>query len=138
MMTPFKWLFAGLLVLILVVSIAYSSSTQNITTNTTSEVELLAESVSAGIIRSEIDAGDNFAFIDKKELEANLIAQVANVQKKHGQNIKIQYAFLDKDNRITTVDDKIRGVQFQVQLLGKDGESKGMAERRVSLNYNVQ
>lgn len=138
MMTPFKWLVAGLLVLFIVFSVAYSSLSQNMTTNSTSEVELLEEALSAGIIRSEIESRDNFGFIDKDELVANMVSHIASVQKNHGRDLRIHYVYLDNNGRITEVEQDIRGVQFQVKIVSKDGKVKGTAEKRVMLNYNVR
>jgi len=137
MMTPLKWVFLGLLTLVLVVGIAYYSSVQNITTDTTSEVEMLAEAVSAGIIRSEIASRDDFGFIDKDELVANLVVHIAEVQTNHGYNVNVSYVFLDKDGNPTDTDDRIRAIQFQVQLLNADGSVRGTAEKRMSLNYEL-
>lgn len=137
MMTPLKWVFLGLLTLFLVVGIAYSSSVQNITTDTTSEVAMLEEAVSAGIIRSEIESRDDFGFIDKDELVANMVVHISEVQKSHGYDVHVTYVFLDKNGAVTTTDEAIRGVQFQVQLKDEDGVVKGTAEKRLSLNYPV-
>lgn len=135
MTTPMKWLFSFLLIITLVLVIAYSSATQNIATRTTSEVEILAETLSVGLIRSEIDEGDDIPFFDKDEIITNLVSHVSDVQKNHKYDIQLDYVFLDKDGDITENDDDIRGLQFRVSFIDDAGEVRGEAEKRLTINY---
>lgn len=136
MTTSFKWIIPSMLVIVLVVFIAYVSSVQNINSNTTKEVEVLADTISVGLIRSEIDEDGNVdgRFFDKDELIANLTANVAKVQKNHDYDIHIDYVFFDKDGEVTEQDEHIRSVQFRVQYVDDDGEVKANAEKHLAIN----
>lgn len=136
MSTSMKWLVVGLLAFIVIVVIAYNSAVQNATVRTTSEVDLLAETVSVGILRGEVEEGtDDFIHFDKEELVANLVANVAAAQKNHKYDIELEYVFLDTDGNVTEQEENIRGIQFRVQLKDESGKVRGTAERRLALNY---
>src|SRR5690606_27493464 len=99
MMSPLKWIFASNLVIALVLGIAYASSIQNINTNTVTDIEVLADTISAGTIRSEMNENGkvNEQFFDKDELIANLTAKIVSVQKNHPYDIHFDYVFFDKN-----------------------------------------
>ncbi|RST60201.1 hypothetical protein D5F11_009085 [Siminovitchia terrae] len=136
MSTPFKWFVISATVGVVVFFIAYRGLVQNSATTTTSEIEVLAESVSAGIIRGEVEeGGDGFLHFDKEELVANLVANVSTAQKTLGFDVKLDYVFLDNQGNVTEDDNLIRGIQFRVQYVDDKGEVKATAERRLALNY---
>src|SRR5690625_1979867 len=66
MMTPFKWVFVSVLGIVFILSIAYISSMQNITMNTTSEIEVLADTINSGLIRSDMDDDGSARGIERK------------------------------------------------------------------------
>lgn len=139
MLTYLKWLFPGLLLIILVVWIAFGSSMQNITTNTTSEVEALAESVSVGLIRSNLDENGQsikeIEYLNAEQLIANLTSNIESVQKNYNYDIQLTYVFLDKNSNVTGNENSIQGIQFRIQLVDPDtGDVKGTAEKRLQLN----
>jgi len=130
-----KWVWVFLTVLFLVFFIAYTATVQNTAVRTTSEVEALAENLSVGLIRSEIEESeDGYPFFDKEEVIANLVTNVANVQKNHRYDIDLQYVFLDKNGKITETESEMRGVQFIVQYMNEKGEVAASAEKRVTLD----
>lgn len=135
MMTPLKWFTVSFIMIFFVIAVAYASSVQNLTTHSTSEVESMAEAVSVGMIRSEINDGDDFGFIDRDELIASLVAHVSSVQKAHGYDVSLDYVFVDGGGSLTETDKEIRGVQFRIQLFDEQGELKGTAEKHIALNY---
>ena len=139
MPTMLKWILPPIFVVLLVISIGYASSQQNITTNTTSEVDVLAESVSVGMIRGNLNeqgsTNQNVEYVNKDQLVSNLVANVEKVQKQHNYDIKLTYAFLDKNNNVANDENVIRGIEFRLQLVDpKTNKVKGTAARRLSLN----
>lgn len=137
MSTPLKWFVIFATVAVFVFFIAYRGLIQNSATTTTSEIEVLAESVSVGIIRGEVEeSGDTFLHFDKEELVANLVSNVATAQKTLGFDVKLDYVFLDNQGNVTENDDLIRGIQFRVQYVDDKGKVKATAEKRLALNYS--
>ncbi|MFZ7947181.1 MULTISPECIES: hypothetical protein [Bacillaceae] len=136
MATPLKWFVISATLAVVVFFIVYRGLIQNSATTTTSEVQVLTESVSAGIIRGEVEEGtDDFPHFDKDELVANLITNVSTVQKTLGFDVKLDYVFLDNQGNVTEDDNLIRGIQFRVQYVDDKGKVKATAERRLALNY---
>lgn len=136
MTTVFRWVIPSLLVIVLIVVIAYASSVQNINSNTTKEVEVLADTISVGLIRSEIDEDGRVdgKFFDKEELIANLTANITKVQKNHEYDIHVDYVFFDNDGEVTQKDEDIRSVQFRVKYVDKNGKVKANAEKHLAIN----
>lgn len=122
----------------LVLGISYASSVQNITVRTTSEAEVLADTVAAGAIRNELNENGKLdratEYVNKEELVANLSANLTAVQKNHPYDIKLDYVFVDGKGKVTESDPEIRGIQFRVQLVDDKGTVKGTAERHLSLH----
>ncbi|GLY11981.1 hypothetical protein [Bacillus badius] len=138
MTTPVKWILVTLIFMGLVLGIAYASSSQNITVRTTSEAEVLADTVAAGVIRNELNddgkAERPIEFVNKEELAANLSANLVAVQKNHPYDVKLDYVFVDNKGQVTEIDEEIRGIQFRVQLVNDQGTVKGTAERHLTLH----
>lgn len=135
MTTPLKWLIIFLLGAFFVLFVGYRATMQNMDVRTTSEVELLAENMRLGLIRSEIkQSNDGYPYIDKEEIVANLVSHVTEAQKNHGYNIDLQYVFLDKNGYVTENEAEIRGIQFAVRYIGKDGKVKASAEKRLEFD----
>lgn len=136
MATQMKWILPLVLLILFIFFITYTFGVQNKATHSTSEIEVLAETLSVGIIRGEIEEGqDDFSYFDKEELVANLISKVAEVQNKHKYDIVLDYVFLDREGETTVVDEEIRGLQFRIQYKDQGGKVRGTAERRLALNY---
>lgn len=136
MLTPLKWLVPALLVILLVLGISYGSSVQNINLNSTSEIEVMADTISAGTVRSSMqdDGSIDATFFDKDELIANLTAKIIEVQKNHSYDVKFDYVFLDADKKVTDIDKDIRSVQFRLQYVDRKGKVKASAERHLAVN----
>lgn len=136
MASPVKWLLGSVAVIVLVLSVAYASSMQNQTTRTTADIDVLADTVSAGVLRAKTDEEGETkgSYVDKDELIANLTAEVVSVQKTHPYDITLDYLFLDRNGKVTKEESSITGIQFRVQYVNKEGEVKGTAERRLSIN----
>lgn len=136
MLSPAKWTVISLFVVIIVLGIVYAATTQNVATRTTAEIEVLADTLSVGVIRGEIDEDGVIEeqHFNKDELVANLVAGVVAVQKESTYDIKLDYLFYDKEDNITEEQDDIRSLQFRVQYVNKDGDIRGTAERRIEIN----
>lgn len=135
MSTPVKWLVVFLVATFSILFIGYTATIQNTDVRTTHEVEVLAENMKLGLIRSQIeDSNDGYAYIDKEEVVATLASHVARVQKSHGYDVNLHYVFLDKNGNVTEDEKKIRGIQFVVQYVDKNGKIKASAERRLEFN----
>lgn len=137
MMQPLKWTLVSLMVVMLLLVTAYASSVQNVTVRTTAEAEALLDTISVGTIRSTLnekgEMKEEKAYVDTDELIANVTANVVQAQKTHPYDIQLDYVFLDKDGNVTKNENKVTSIQFRVQLVD-NGEVKGTAERRLSLN----
>lgn len=136
MMSPMKWLITSVIVILLLLGIVYAATTQNIATRTTAEIEVLADTLSVGVIRGEIDENGVIEeqHFNKDELVANLTARVVEVQKDNPHDIKLDYLFYDKENEITEEQDDIRSLQIRVQYIAQNGDVQGTAERRIEIN----
>ncbi|RPJ98045.1 hypothetical protein EH11_04125 [Bacillus subtilis] len=61
-----------------------------------------------------------------------MIAEVIKTQKNNGNDIRVNYAFLNKDNEITSNPESANSIQFQIQLL-KDKKVVSTSESRLVL-----
>lgn len=94
----------------------------------TQEIQVGAKSAQVGEMR--VNATN---VLDKKALVANLILEVAKTHKEQGKDVKVDYVFLDENGNVTTEDNKIKGVQFKVSILDKNGKVLSTSTERVSL-----
>ncbi|KIN41268.1 hypothetical protein B4071_4345 [Bacillus subtilis] len=61
-----------------------------------------------------------------------MIVEVIKTQKNNGNDIRVNYAFLNKDNEITSNPESANSIQFQIQLL-KDKKVVSTSESRLVL-----
>lgn len=135
MSTPLKWTVIFILSLFVGLTIYIATTTQSTATRTTNEVETIVESITAGMVRGEIETNeDGFPFLKEEEVVSNLYANLANSQKNHRYKIDLQYSMLDKNGAITTNETDMRGIQFVVYYLDNEGKVKASAERRLILH----
>lgn len=93
------------------------------------EVQIGIESALVGKIRENATN----AFEGKKALVANLLLEVAKAHKEQGKDIQVDYVFLDKNGNVTSNEDDIQSVQFQIQILDDDGKVLSSSTQRISL-----
>lgn len=74
------------------------------------------------------------ATMNKEALEANLLLHIAEEQKNHEHGTKISYVFLDKNGNVTSHLDDIESVQYQVELLNKNGEVISISRERIEIH----
>lgn len=74
------------------------------------------------------------ATMNKEALEANLLLHIAEEQKNHEHGTKISYVFLDKNGNVTSDLDDIESVQYQVELLNKNGEVISISRERIEIH----
>lgn len=133
MSTMWKWSIPVMILMVFLFVFSYRGLVQNMSTSTTSEVQVLNDVVSVGSIRGEFDQRDKVQHFDKEELVANLISKIATSQKTHGFDVEVDYVFLDEAGRITEDEDLIRGVQFRIEYW-KDGKQYSTAEKRLAFH----
>lgn len=97
----------------------------------TQDMEFLMTSIDVGEARLG-DEGD--ISIPIEELEAKLLLQVAETQKGKQYRTQVDYVFLDKDGNPTTVEDRIRSVQYNVKYLNSKGQVVSNSVERIEIN----
>lgn len=135
MASPLKWTVIFILSVFVGLTIFMATTSQSTATRTTNEVEAIVESISAGMIRGEIETNeDGIPFLKEEEVVANLYANLANSQKNHRYKVDLQYSMLDKNGVVTTNESAMRGIQFVVYYLDENGKVKASAERSLTLH----
>lgn len=121
-------LFFGIFIVafVLIASIALRHET-NITA--TQEVYPTLESAKTGEVRTNATNA-----IDQKALVANFILETVNSHKEQGEDIKIDYVFLDESGNVTEDEENIHSVQFKVDVLNGNHEVVSTSRQRLSLN----
>lgn len=141
MSIPLKWLPLLLISLGLIIYAAYYFMAQNTTVRTTSEVDFIMQATNVGEVRSHVedDSGlDQVQFFNKDEVIANLIANVVDKKIAEGYEVKISYAFTDKNDKVTNVEDEITGVYFIVNYLDENKKVISTAEKRIALDIEYK
>lgn len=132
------WLFIGSLILGLVLILAWYFQLYTSNTRTLNDVTVTTSSLNVGEIRKGYDNGtDGLTLFDKEELAAKALLKVAGVQKDHNLDIKVEYAFLDKDENVTEEDANIRSIQIRVSYL-KLGKTTTSVEKRFEINELIE
>lgn len=124
----FKYFMVCAIMLVVIVSVSWMGMRQNTNTASVQEVQDILATADFGDMRAYGDAN-----LDKKATVANLVSNIVEKQKKHGQNLKINYVFLDKNNNVTENENDIKSVQFKVQLIDDKGDLKSQAVQRLGL-----
>lgn len=70
--------------------------------------------------------------LDKKALVANFIMETVKTHKHQGEEVTVDYVFLDKNGNVTENEDDIESVQFKVNILD-DGQIASTSVQRISL-----
>ncbi|MEN0661390.1 hypothetical protein NST11_18850 [Caldifermentibacillus hisashii] len=70
--------------------------------------------------------------LDKKALVANFIMETVKTHKHQGEEVTVDYVFLDKNGNVTENENDIESVQFKVNILD-DGKIASTSEQRISL-----
>ena len=119
----FLYVFGAIGLLIFYSNHFFSQQKMNLYTIQTVNVAL--KSLNIGDLRN----GSSYS-MNKRDVVNELILEVVRVQKNHGKDLRISYAFLDHDNKITENENEIVGIQFRVELLNKNGEVESVSEQR--------
>lgn len=127
-----KYIIIGFIFIAGCVMVIYSGTRQSANVTSTQEVQVAMESSEIGTIRESATNA-----LDREALVANLILEVVNTHKEQGKDIKIDYVFLDKNERETTTDSEIDSVQFTVHVLDDKGKSISNSTQRISLNKEL-
>lgn len=70
--------------------------------------------------------------LDKKALVANFIMETVKTHKHQGEEVTVDYVFLDKNGNVTENENDIESVQFKVNILD-DGKIASTSVQRISL-----
>ncbi|MDF2535160.1 MAG: hypothetical protein K0R18_1319 [Bacillales bacterium] len=119
----FLYVFGAIGLLIFYSNHLFSQQKMNLDTIQTVNVAL--KSLNIGDLRNGLSYSMN-----KRDVVNELILEVVRVQKNHGKDLRISYAFLDYENKITENENEIFGIQFRVELLNKNGEVESISEQR--------
>ncbi|MEC3664926.1 MULTISPECIES: hypothetical protein [Bacillus subtilis group] len=126
MSAPFKWTIVGVFIVLVVIVGAIGFSRHNANVRTLQEVQFALESSNIGAAR------DGNELTLSSDAVTNMIAEVIKTQKNNGNDIRVNYAFLNKDNEITSNPESANSIQFQIQLL-KDKKVVSTSESRLVL-----
>lgn len=116
----------ALLGITLVAAVIYNQ--QNATVASVQEIESTLSTNITGNLR-----GNEQGKLTKQELVTSVIAKTVEVQKTHDTNLKIDFAFLDKNDKKTNQENAIESVQIQTSILNKNGEVRSLSVKRISL-----
>lgn len=121
-------LFVGATVLM-----SYQTTRHHANIASTQEVQAVAlQSVGLGNVRT---LGVNH--MNKKALVTNLILEIVEKHKEQGQNIKIDYVFLDQNGNPTENENLIQSVQFRVSILDKNGKAVSTSTQNIVLDRYI-
>ncbi|GLI90687.1 hypothetical protein ACFVL4_13640 [Bacillus subtilis] len=126
MSAPFKWTIVGVFIVLVVIVGAIGFSRHDANVRTLQEVQFALESSNIGAAR------DGNELTLSSDAVTNMIAEVIKTQKNNGNDIRVNYAFLNKDNEITSNPESANSIQFQIQLL-KDKKVVSTSESRLVL-----
>lgn len=124
-----KYIFIAIIFVAVTLMVTVTSTRHSTNVTATQEVQLALKSSELGTIRENATNA-----LDKKALVANLVLEVIKAEKEKGNNIKIDYVFLDSGGNVTEDENAIESVQFKVSLLNKDNEVLSTSTQRIALN----
>ena len=71
--------------------------------------------------------------LDMKDTIATVTSNVLKSQTDNERDVEISYVFFDKNNKVTTKEDDMTGVQYRVRLLDKKGKVQSETEKKLVL-----
>lgn len=123
-----KYTLIGAIFIFFTVVVTFISVKHVTNITATQEVDVALKSTEVGTAREMATNA-----LDRQALVANLILEITQAHKEQGQDISIDYVFLDKNGNKTQDDSQIESVQFRVNLLDEDGEIESSSTQRVGL-----
>ncbi|MEV2910800.1 hypothetical protein ABNF65_19855 [Paenibacillus larvae] len=127
MLNHLKMMLIAVTVGAILLGTLYVTEQQNSNTRTLQEVKSLLSTASVGALRDSQHVQQ-----DPKDLIAHAVAEVIKLQKDHGHDIRINYAFLNEQGKPTEQGSDMKSVQFNIELLHGE-EVRSQAEQRISL-----
>lgn len=116
--------FVVALVFIYGVSLRHQS---NITD--TQLVDTGVDSVSVGEVREGVDT-----FVYSEELLSNLMVDIIDRHTEQERRVRVSFVLLDGTGSGTIIDSQVRSVQFQVELLGENGDVESISRERIEFD----
>lgn len=128
-----KYMIIIILFVAATVLMSYQTTRHHANIASTQEVQAVAlHATNIGEIRT---AGTNR--LDKKTIATNLIVEIMKKHKLKGQDIKIDYVFLDQNGSPTENENAIKNVQFKVSILDKDGKTVSTSTQNIALDRYI-
>lgn len=96
----------------------------------TQNVEVTMKSTELGTVRTDATEA-----LDKKAAVTNLALEIAEAYKGTPYDVKVDYAFLDKNGNVVSSNNSkdYESVQFRVSTLDEDGKTVAVSRQRLSL-----
>lgn len=130
MLSWIKWLIPVLLLMGVLISYGVMNMQTKGNHLSSQEIEIALESALFGELRQ-----GKFDGMSKKEAIGNLISEVTQTQKGIDGAIRVDYVFLDAQNKVTEVEEDISQMQYQIVLLDRNGkEVRAVTSKRVVLD----
>lgn len=95
----------------------------------TQEVKVASDSVNVGEARVDMEG-----HMDKETILSNLFLRIADAHKYHDYGTEISYVFLDENDNVTTNEDDIKSVQFEVKVMHRNGGVQSTSRERLEIN----
>ncbi|MEK5504088.1 hypothetical protein [Bacillus sp. FSL M8-0168] len=111
---PVKWTIVSVFLIAFLCLGAFGYLKHESNVRTVQEVKLALASSNIGNARD----GDEPSL--SKDAVSNLITEVVESEKNNGNDIRIKYVFLDKENNLTTNPENANSIQFKIELLNKN------------------
>lgn len=128
-----KYMIIILPFIVATVLISYQTTRHHVNIASTQEVQAVAlQSTNVGEIRT---AGVNR--LDKKTIATNLIVEIMKKHKVKGQDITIDYVFLDQNGNPTENENTIQSVQFKVSIVDKKGKVVSTSTQNIALDRYI-
>lgn len=127
MASMYKYLLIFGVFIIAFVLIAFITLRQESNLAATQEISPTIQSAKVGEIRENATNA-----IDKKALVANFIMDTVRTHKNKGEEVSVDYVFLDGNGNPTENEKDIKSVQFKVNILHK-GDVVSTSYQRISL-----
>lgn len=128
-----KTLIVGGLVIGLVVFGGIIMTQQNSNTRVSMEVDGAIMTALLGEQRGQ----NKTSGISKKEFAAAVVTSIVDTQKNHGKTVEVDYVFLNSGGGVTSVEEEIRSVQYQIQIQDRKDPTQYQASAVKRLAINV-
>lgn len=128
-MSWFKYFLLAIFFLALIVFIYFAVLKHNANISSTQDIEFVNSAIDVGKAREGTEIS-----ISKDLMISNLLLQVAETQKGNHHTTEVEYVLLDENNNPTNDETEIRSIQFNVNLLNKNGKTISNSVEKIEIN----